>query len=443
MSACAPRPHSDSESATEPATDRITERRLAIDALDRAIVNLAARINASTYELLVLIREFDERGGWLKWGLNSCSQWLHWRCDLSPGAARERVRVAHALKQLPGIALEFSKGRLSYSKVRALTRVATPVNEGLLLDFALTTTAMRVEERCRQMRNTHAGAQALANRIHAARGLRVWRDPEHGTVTLSVELAPEAGELVCQALDKAVEAEAQQGPEFEELSWSAQQADALVAMAKRYLSAGAAEQTCSAERYQVVVHIDETALAGGEGRSDLPVASVRRLSCDAGVVTMTDGIDGEPLNVGRRQRTVPAALRRALWARDAGCSFPGCSHTRWVDAHHIRHWADGGETSLGNTMLLCSAHHRLVHEGGYQIRRDDRGRWYFQRPDGRAVPAYGYQPEDRVDDAGDAGTDDVDDPFAAGVPAGTPGTPDGLLGLKDHGEAAGPCEVGH
>jgi HPt (histidine-containing phosphotransfer) domain-containing protein len=443
MSASAPLPHPNSESAIDSAADPISERRLAIDALDRAIVNLAARINASTYELLVLIREFDERAGWLKWGLHSCSQWLHWRCDLSPGAARERVRVAHALKALPGIALEFSKGRLSYSKVRALTRVATPVNEGLLLDFALQSTAMRVEERCRQMRNSHADAQALANRIHAARGLRVWRDPEHGTVTLSVELSPEAGELVCQALDKAVEAQAQPGPEFEAVSWSAQQADALVAMAKRYLSAGAGESGGSAERYQVVVHIDETALAGGEGRSDLPVESVKRLACDASVVTMSDAVDGEPLNVGRRQRTVPAALRRALWARDKGCSFPGCSHRRWVDAHHIRHWADGGETSLANTMLLCSAHHRLVHEGGYVIRRDDRGRWYFQRPDGRAVPAYGYRPEDMVDEAGEKGIDDGEDHFAAGVPAGTPGSGHAFPGLKEHGEAAGPCEAAH
>ncbi len=95
---------------------------------------------------------------------------------------------------------------------------------------------------------------------------------------------------------------------------------------------------------------------------------------------------------------MPAALKRALWARDGGCSFPGCTHTRFVDAHHIRHWADGGETSLENTTLLCSQHHRLVHEGGYDIRKDHQGRWYFMRPDGRAIPRYGYQPDDMVDE---------------------------------------------
>ena len=139
-------------------------------------------------------------------------------------------------------------------------------------------------------------------------------------------------------------------------------------------------------------------MQGEEGRSDLALESVKRLSCDGSVVAMVDGANGEPLSVGRKQRSVSVALRRALWARDGGCSFSGCTHTRFVDAHHIRHWADGGETSIENTMLLCSAHHRLVHEGGYAIRKDQAGRWYFRRPDGRAIPTYGYQPDDMIDE---------------------------------------------
>ncbi len=382
----------------------ISDRRLAIDELDKSIVNLSARINASTYELLVLIREFDERAGWLKWGLENCTQWLHWRCDLSRSAAREKVRVAHALKALPEISAAFSKGTLSYSKVRALTRAATPMNEASLLDFALSTTAARVEERCQQLRNASPGAVEAVNRAHERRSLRVWRDIGRGTLTLSVELPLETGELVCQALDKAVEAGGQQGPEFEGTSWSAQQADALVTMARGYLSGGSEGSASAADAYQVVVHVDGAALTGGEGRSDLAVESVKRLSCDGSVVPMVDGANGEPLNVGRKQRTVPAALKRALWARDGGCTFPGCTHRRFVDAHHIRHWADGGETSLANTILLCGGHHRLVHEGGYAIRKDHQGRWYFMRPDGRAIPRYGYQPDDMVDEGLDMDT---------------------------------------
>ena len=149
--------------------------------------------------------------------------------------------------------------------------------------------------------------------------------------------------------------------------------------------------------YQVVVHIDESSLRGAGSRSDLAVESVKRLTCDGSIVTMVDADDGEPLNVGRKQRTVSTALRRALWSRDEGCSFPGCTHTRFVHAHHVRHWAYGGETSIDNTLLLCSTHHRLVHEGGYEILKDHRGGWFYRRPDGRAIPTIGYRAEDYRD----------------------------------------------
>jgi hypothetical protein len=380
------------------STSSHSARHLAIEELDRAIVDLSVRINAATSELLSLIREFDERAGFLKWGFANCTDWLHWRCDLSRNAAREKVRLAHALKSLPQMSVAFERGVLTYSKVRALTRVASADNEAALIAFALTTTAARLEERCRQIRNVQPDNGAEAHRVYQQRSLRVWRDGARGTLTLTVELALEQGELICRALDKAVEEHSSNGPEFESTSWHAQQADAMVALAKSYLEGGADSHSSSTESYQVVIHVDRTALSEGAGRADLPLESVRRLSCDASVVTMTEGPDGEPLNVGRKQRTVSTAIKRALWARDGGCSFPGCTHTRFVDAHHVKHWSQGGETSVANTMLLCSAHHRLVHEGGYTIHRDVRDRWYFRRPDARAIPAHGYQPEDMTDD---------------------------------------------
>ena len=106
-------------------------------------------MNAATYELLVLIREFDERAGWMKWGLKNWAEWLAWRCDFSMTTALEKVRVAHALKTLPAISGAFASGELSYSKVRALTRVASRSNEDELLVFALRATATHVTERCR------------------------------------------------------------------------------------------------------------------------------------------------------------------------------------------------------------------------------------------------------------------------------------------------------
>jgi hypothetical protein len=382
-----------------------TEYRLAIDALDREIVSLAARMNASEYRLLVMIREFDERGGWLKWGLSNCPEWLHFRCDMSLSTGREKVRVAHALKGLSKVSGAFETGRLSYSKVRALTRVATAGNEEGLVAFALSTTAARVEERCRQMRNVEPESIDDANRAHRRRGLSVWRDDANGTLKLTVELPIESGELIEQALDKAVENASAQGPEFVGTSWHAQRADALVEIARAYLSGGRAESACAADHYQVVIHVDRSALTEGTGRSDLPIESVRRLTCDGSVIPMIDGPDGEPLNVGRKRRTVSTAIRRALWARDKGCAYPGCTHTLFVDAHHCVHWANGGETRLDEMLLLCTTHHRLVHEGGYTLRKDRRGQWYFRRPDGRAVPACGYSADDVADEliGGDAG----------------------------------------
>ncbi len=122
------------------------------------------------------------------------------------------------------------------------------------------------------------------------------------------------------------------------------------------------------------------------------------LYCYGETVVIVEDEDGEPLNVGRKTRTVSTAIKRALWSRDKGCVFPGCSHKRFVDAHHIQHWSAGGETSLDNLLLLCTRHHRLVHEGGFSIAKDYLDHWYFRRPDGKAVPHCGYRPEDTLDD---------------------------------------------
>ena len=173
---------------TSPAPDLVS-----IDDLHLSIVGLAARINAETYELLVLVRQFDERAGWLKWGLGNCAEWLHFYCDFSMSAAREKVRAAHALKTLPGISASFSSGELSYSKVRALTRVAGVGNEDELLSFALKTTTARVEERCRELRCGSPDSLGGAQRAFANRSLRVIRNLERGMMTITVELPMETG----------------------------------------------------------------------------------------------------------------------------------------------------------------------------------------------------------------------------------------------------------
>jgi len=361
-----------------------------IEELDRNILNLCTRINAATYELLVLIREFDERAGWLKWGLQNCAEWLAWRCDLRMTTAMEKVRVAHALKGLPAISRAFALGELSYTKVRELTRVATRCSEDGLLAFALRTTAVHVAERCRELRCGSDDSIDGAARAYANRSLRVRRDQQRGMMIVTVELPMDTGELLEKALDKARDNEAIEIPDLVDTSWSTRQADAFVNMVNDFLLGNRSDAPTN-DNYLVTVHVDQAALAGGGGRSALPIESVKRLCCDSHAVVIAEDEKGEPLSIGRKTRIVPTAIQRALRSRDKNCcTFPGCHNRRYLHSHHVEHWSNGGETSLDNLMLLCTKHHTLVHEGGFRIEKDFQDRWYFQRPDGVAVPECGY-----------------------------------------------------
>ena len=177
-------------------------------------------------------------------------------------------------------------------------------------------------------------------------------------------------------------------------------ADAAGLLAERALAAGFGEDSedrpdesgTRAERYQVVIHTEAATLAeqGEPGRSDLYGVRVaaetsRRMACDAATVEMVRPIaNGPVLSVGRRTRTIPPHIRRALEERDRGCRFPGCA-SRFTEAHHVRHWADGGETSLSNLLLLCRRHHRAVHEGRVRVCTDRAGLALFFTRKGRAL----------------------------------------------------------
>ena len=375
-----------------------TSELVSIEDLDQAIVNLAARINAATYELLVLIRQFEDRGGFVKWGLRDCAEWLAFRCDLSPSAAYEKVRVARALRTLPEISEAFRVGKLSYSKVRALTRVASKQDESALVKFALNTTAARVEERCREMRFGISSSVGVAERARANRNLRLRRDDERGMMTVTVEIPLEVGEMFEKALDKARnENDFEKSPLVEE-SWSTQQADAFASMVQAYM-AGEGEPD-AADNYLVTVHVDQSALAGYGGRAGLPLETVKRLCCDSKAVVITEDDHGEPLSIGRKTRIVPTAIKRAVSAKYRGqCAFPGCCNKRFLHYHHIEHWSNGGETSVDNLMPLCTRHHPLFHEGRFRIEKDFQDSWIFVRPDGLVIPPSGYVPEDLIDDS--------------------------------------------
>ena len=364
-----------------------------IDELEATLLDSWREVSKATHRFLVLLREFDLRQGWRAYGNADCAEWLDWKCGSSRVTAQEKVRVAKALWSLPLIDAAFERGDLSYSKVRAVSRVATDKNEAELLTIALTSTAAHLEAYCQRLRNGDATISTEdARRLHERRSLtRTFRDD--GIGTLHVEMPREELELVLNALEFV----GQTLPEDPTRSLFAKGADALLQMARDAL-AGRAGDGAAGENYQVMVHVDADALCGNGGESDLPLPTVKRLCCDGAVTPMVHDDTGRPLDVGRKHRVVSGALKKAVFARDRTCTFPGCHHTRYLDAHHVQHWADGGETNLENLLLLCTAHHTLVHEGGFSIRRYRDARWYFVRPDGRPVEVPSSSAEDGADE---------------------------------------------
>ena len=325
--------------------------------------------------------------------------------------------MARALGNLPKLSDAMRRGVVSYSKVRAVTRVATPETEQALLDVALCGTAAHVEQIVRGWRRVDRMAEQKEDqRRHETRSLRTWVDDD-GMVVVRGRLTPEVGAVLRRALEAACDQAWGKGAAAGEVEKVVEAAEALApTLAQRRADAigrlaecalaGGLDRGTAGDRYQVVVHADAGALAetpdvpagtsasipasvapNGQAVLDeaggihVSVEAARRLACDAATVKMQHGPGGEILDVGRRTRTISPALRRALATRDRQCRFPGCQNRR-CDAHHVQHWADGGPTRLDNLVLLCRRHHRAVHEEGFRITRDASGDAQFVRPDG-------------------------------------------------------------
>jgi hypothetical protein len=257
--------------------------------------------------------------------------------------------------------------------------------------MARSATGAALERICRGYRQ----AQALGSRADraATRSVRQ-RTTEAGLVRIEAELLPDEATLVMAALRQRrdrLREEQKRAPGVSAETPAATLADALVAVAEASLAAAEPKARPAGRRHELVVVLREERLAGGGWQAELadgsaiPGATLRRLACDAGVTVARSDADGTPLDVGRKRRTVPPALARAIRLRDGGCRFPGCTHRAFVDAHHIRHWADGGATRLENLCLVCHLHHTALHEGGYRLERTVAGELVFFTPDGRRL----------------------------------------------------------
>ena len=433
-----------------------------LNRLGDRIAELSSRIDAAIYELLCYLHQFNQQYGWE--GFRSCAHWLNWRTGLDLGAAREKLRVAAALDALPHISAAMACGRLSYSKVRALSRVAAPATEARLLAVACGATAAQVERLVRGWRQADQAAQADGEQVRLASRMLSTQVDDNGMLLLRARLTPEVGAVLLRAVEAALE-QVPAPAEGAEPTIAQRRADALGLVAESAL-AGGLDPGNPGDRFQVTVHVPADTLASHEPASTTPHPSAetcaaspaasqpgaaaahagretaaggasetaaatpdvaaetseasagagepappaagldagqavidqagglhlgreaaRRLACDAALVALLHGADGELLDVGRRSRAVPTALRRALLDRDRSqCQFPGCTSRR-CDAHHVVHWADGGETKLANLASLCRFHHRAVHEEGFRVVADAAGQFRFLRPDGVALSA--------------------------------------------------------
>ncbi|MBZ0119882.1 MAG: 13E12 repeat family protein, partial [Sandaracinaceae bacterium] len=282
-------------------------------ALEAELATLSAHIDAATHRQLTLIRLVDESGLWAHQGATSTPAWLSWRIGLALGAARERLRIARALVSLPAIDSAFSKGQLSYSKVRAMTRVATPENEGQLLELALHSTAAQLVKMCRSARSV----ERLEGRSSRDEGEERWvrhRVVDEGVVRIEAQLSADEAELVLEALRVVRETLRVAPSVLREDEAPPSLADAMVQMAELTISRPEAEVTrTGADRAQVIVHLAPDAFASGvlaatlDDGTRVSAEAWRRVACDCGLVGVSEDGRGHVLDVGRRTRSIPPA----------------------------------------------------------------------------------------------------------------------------------------
>ena len=495
---------------------------------------MAAHLNLADWRFIKLIAAMERTRGWREGGYCNLGNWLDHRCGLGPCAARERIRIGRALAKLPQIDAAFRDGVISYSKVRAITRVATPETDAMLLAIAEGSSAAQLESLVRTYERVGKSDSGRAS-SEQRRSLSWYY--EDGMLVITAAVPAERGALVIKALQQVVDgrkdereayyqsvlpatcrretaepaadgdsegigraqvasrgsdgppmhaagnnsaaaesvvagddfgaaaatarsaaqgAGATDGKEvppqaewaaadvsaetpanrmggdngeevstqtasaamtevdvsggvsaetddlpdwliFELASTEQRLADALVDMAEHCLASGAGpwKRRRTGQRYQVMLTIGRNELAaqraaGGaryyvEPDWGIDEADARHIACDADLTEFIQDARGNLLNYERRRRIVPARLLQALKLRDhSRCRFPGCAHQRYVEAHHVRHWIDGGETRLENLVLLCSAHHRLLHHGAFRIMIED-GDVVFVNRDGEVI----------------------------------------------------------
>ncbi len=373
--------------------------------LEHQMLGLAGHLAAATCAFLTMVGEYDARRAWESWEALSCAHWLSWQCGVGVVAAREQVRVARRLRELPAIHQAFAAGTISYCKVRAITRVASADNQEDLLSLARYSTGSQLEKACSALRRAGAARPADEDSSFRCRSLS-WMTDDH-TGDLIVRARIPAGvdaEAFMEQVDKATA-----GPTFDEAgmveeSLGCRRLDALLDLLS---AAGSVDSSLAAQPQIVVRPAGDTAMVGVSGdtgagtvdagsvdsgtvdagavdartRDGHPVSGseLEQRSCDARVTTRPtrptrpdrsdrSGACNAQNEKDRSKRFPSAALRREIFERDGGCCrFPGCDRRYRLHVHHIVHWEHGGPTAESNLLLLCGRHHRAIHRDSWTL----------------------------------------------------------------------------
>jgi len=363
-----------------------------MEALDQS----HAQVCGAQRELLGLIAQLDRRESWRDTGARDLAHFLAMRYGISSWKAHRWIAAAHALERLPRLSRAFARGALGIDKVVELTRFASAETEGHLIRWAKEVSCLSIRRRGDLAPRVSTEEVVETER---ARSLSWWYFDEGRRFGLEAELPAAQGAIVARALERMA-AEVPTMPEEQDACYAAaRRADAFVALCSARIASDP-----DPDRATVVVHAQLEGLASGSGGCEvedgpaLHPETVRRLLCNARSQVVVEDLSGNVVGLGRLTREPSAWMVRQVRYRDRGCRFPGCGTRAFTEAHHIRFWRHGGRTDLDNLVLICSFHHRLVHEHGWSVKRDAEGTTRWFRSDGtryRAGPSPGLEADER------------------------------------------------
>jgi hypothetical protein len=358
--------------------------------LGQDLVAIRRAIDRLEAETTRRLRPFALARGHISEGCSSLVAWLRDRCGLSAGGAAARAEVSDQLPVLHEAGQLFSDGVIGFDHARVLARTVVEVGPAApraaaadLVDAARSLDPTQLRDVGRRLRFAvdPDGAAAAFERAYQRRSLSL--SSVDGGCLVEGLLDAEGAARVRTALDALSMPFA-----GDERTGRQRRADALVELATRQLQSGGLPVT-NGQRPHLVLTTTLESLSGGaasqaelRGVGPIPIATARRIACDAAVSEVTLAPGGEPLAVGRTRRTAPAPMRRALVVRDRGCCFASCDRPpEWTDAHHVKFWGrDDGKTEVANMRLVCRFHHRLLHEGGWSLEQTADGRMVARPP---------------------------------------------------------------